>query len=61
VAAEAQHADVHLAATAHDRHVGGYLAVDERAALLDERTLAIDRQISDEVERAGRQFVSHVG
>ena len=32
--AEAQHADVHLAAAADDRHVGGHGAVDERAALV---------------------------
>jgi hypothetical protein len=52
---------VHLSSPAHDRHVGGHVAVDERAAPIDERPLAIDRQISGEVKRAWRKFVSHVG
>jgi hydrogenase/urease accessory protein HupE len=39
VAAEAQHAHVHLAAAADDRHVRRHFAVNERAALLDEGKL----------------------
>ena len=39
VAAETQHADVHLSAAADDRHVRGDGAVDEGAAFVDQRPL----------------------
>ena len=39
--AEAQHADVHLAAAAHDRHVRGHRTVDERAALIRDGALNV--------------------
>ena len=56
VAAEAQHADVHLPAAADHRHVGGDRAVDERPALVDQRPLIADRQVAAQVKRARRDF-----
>ena len=56
MAAEAQHAHVHLAAAADDRHVGRNLAVDERAALLDERKLIGDAQMVRKPEGAWRDL-----
>ena len=53
VAAEAEHADVHLAAAAHRRHVGRHAPSIERAALVGERALLIERQVACKVVRAG--------
>src|SRR4029079_4788783 len=50
--AEAQHPDVHLAAAAHHRDVGGHVAVDESAAAVDERPLLVERQLLREVHGA---------
>ena len=58
--AETQHADVHRAAAAHDRHVRRRVAVQKREALLDERALAIDRQVLREMKCAWCKFVDHV-
>ena len=56
VAAQAQHADAHPAAAADDGHVGGDGAVDERAALLDDRALRVDGQVMVEVNGARGDF-----
>jgi hypothetical protein len=54
--AEAQHAHVHLPAAAHDRHVGGDVALDERPAFVDDRALAIDRKVLREMKCAWRDL-----
>src|SRR5690349_17812303 len=56
MAAEAQHAHVHLAAAADDGDVGGHGAVHQTATLVHQRALAIERQIVRKVMRAGRDF-----
>ena len=50
--AETQHANVHGAAAAHGRDVGGNRAVDERAALVDERALPLDRKVARQMDGA---------
>src|SRR4029453_5105754 len=56
VAAETEHPNVHLAAAAHDRHVGRHVAVDERATAIDERALTIEGQRVRQVKRARRDL-----
>jgi hypothetical protein len=58
VPAETQHAHVHRAAAADDRHVGRHVTVNERAASLDDRSLLVDRQAPIEMECAGRDLHS---
>jgi len=43
---------VHSASTAHHRHVRGYVAVGERTALREERSLPFDRQVMGKMKRA---------
>ena len=50
--AEAQHPDVHLAATANDRYVGWHRAVNKRLAALDQRDLPVKGEIAWEMEGA---------
>src|SRR5207249_6573419 len=49
-------ADAHPAAAADDGHVGGDGAVDERAALLDDRALRVEAQVMVEVNGARGDF-----
>jgi hydrogenase/urease accessory protein HupE len=52
MASEAEHSNVHRAAAADHRDVPGHVAVDQCAALFDERALLFRRQIPLQVERA---------
>ena len=54
VAAQAQHADVHLPAAADDRHIGRHGAIDERAAFVDERALPLGANSAGSGVRQGR-------
>ena len=60
VSAEAQHADVHLAATADDRHVTRHRAVDQRAARFDHGALLREGEMSFEMKGPGSEFHQHV-
>src|SRR5207249_6412154 len=56
VTTEAEHAHMHFPASANDWHVRRRLTIDERTTPFNDRLLALDRQVVDQVKCTGSEL-----